>query len=204
MKTTTMKSSIVATFVLGVILILGDNNNNNNNSNIGVSVVSASNKEWIPKKNWAEIGYESFFGKRPEKVGGGMIVPSKKPLPPSTPPPSSKALAPKKTKTKKSAVDESPNAATKAFVGVAVAVTAAAIGGKALSIGDQFPKPAEWALVESLKKPIVARNVPMPKPVPAATNIDGATIPNEVFNLGTQSYSSDLCGSGGHERHIMT
>lgn len=72
----------------------------------------------------------------------------------------------------KSAASGGANGVTRAFVGVGVATAFAAVGGKALA-GEQRP---EMALVEALRRPVVAV-------APAATTTEGASIPNEVFNL---------------------
>mmetsp|Transcript_14071 Transcript_14071/g.33801 ORF Transcript_14071/g.33801 Transcript_14071/m.33801 type:complete len:415 (+) Transcript_14071:405-1649(+) len=158
-------------FAAGVmILLLGLVHHHNDG---GLVVVSAKSNDFLPKKNWATIGYESFFGKRAEKgaVARSIGASTGKKLVPKPPPSPPTKSASKKKKTK-----DTPNPVTKAVLGVAVAATAAVVGGKALS-GDIKP---EYALVESLRKPIVARNVPMPR---SKTTEDGATIPNEVFNL---------------------
>jgi hypothetical protein len=72
----------------------------------------------------------------------------------------------------KSTASGGANGVTRAFVGVGVATAFAAVGGKALA-GEQRP---EMALVEALRRPVVAV-------APAATTTEGASIPNEVFNL---------------------
>ena len=183
--------TFVVLVVASVILLLGlvdhhdNNNNDNSHSTGGLAFVSAKSNDFLPKKNWATIGYESFFGKRAEK---GAVAKSsadgKKKLVPKPPPTSTPTKSISKKK-KGTGSDDAPNPVTKALLGVAVAATAAAIGGKALSDGEMM-RP-ELALVESLRKPIVARNVPMP-PRTIKTTEDGATIPNEVFNLGASFY----------------
>ena len=194
------RTSVFAAAAASVILLLlgGLNVNvvhhHDTNNAAGLVVgVSAKSSDFLPRKNWATIGYESFFGKRPEKgavaksrsAGKKKVVPKPPPSPPS-PTTTTKSVSNKKKKTKKgrgSSDSDAPNPVTKAVLGVAVAATAAAIGGKALSSGDNM-RP-ELALVESLRKPIVARNVPPPRSLSIKTAEDGATIPNEVFNLGT-------------------
>lgn len=143
-----------------------------------VDTASASN-EWVPRKNWATIGYESFFGKRPDKRAVVKISTKSKELATQKlPPPTLKTIV-----AKKKGDDSNPSGATKALMGLAVAVGAAVVGGKALS-GDLNP---ELALVEAMRKPVVARNVPLP--VSTKTIDAGATIPNEIFNLGTYAGS---------------
>jgi hypothetical protein len=72
----------------------------------------------------------------------------------------------------KSTASGGSNGVTRAFVGVGVATAFAAVGGKALA-GEQRP---EMALVEALRKPVMAV-------APAKPTTEGASIPNEVFNL---------------------
>ncbi len=67
-----------------------------------------------------------------------------------------------------------PSGVSKAFVGVGVATAFAAVGGKALA-GDQRP---DLALVDALRKPVKVVTPPAQK-----ISTDGASIPNEVFNL---------------------
>jgi hypothetical protein len=124
------------------------------------TLVSAG--EFIPKKSWAVRGYEAFHPSKKSDSKTAVVV-KKKP----------KSTAASK-QTDKGA--SGPNGFTKTLVGVGLAVAVAAVGGKALE-GDIKP---ERALIEAMKKPIVAVP-PVPRQVKGSE--DGATIPNEVFNL---------------------
>jgi len=68
----------------------------------------------------------------------------------------------------------SPSGVSKAFVGVGVATALATVGGKALA-GEQRP---DLALVDALRKPGKVVTPPAQQ-----ISTDGASIPNEVFNL---------------------
>jgi Transmembrane amino acid transporter protein len=125
-------------------------------------LTSSVSAEFIPKKSWAVRGYEAFHGDRKD------VVRSKKP----PPPPPKKAVSQKTD-------SPPPSGLTKAIWGVGVAALVAAVGGKALN-GEIKP---ERALVEALSKHVVT--VPAPRKLSSKiiSNPDGATIPNEVFNL---------------------
>lgn len=116
----------------------------------------------VPKKSWAVRGYEAFNGNRQEVV-------RQKPAPVKK--------APAKAVSKKKGESAPPNGVTKAVMGVGLAAFFAAVGGKALN-GDVKP---ERALVEAMNKPIVAFAAPTKRS--RVVNPDGASIPNEVFNL---------------------
>ncbi len=72
------------------------------------------------------------------------------------------------------AASSSPGGVSKAMMGVGVATALAAVGGKTLG-GEQRP---DLALVDALRKPVVAVTPPRQE-----ITTDGASIPNEVFNL---------------------
>ncbi|KAG7355537.1 transmembrane amino acid transporter [Nitzschia inconspicua] len=126
---------------------------------------SATTAEFIPKKSWAVRGYEAFNSDRSKEVSQ-----TKKAPPPSPP---NKALSKKPRPS-----SDPPSGVTKAIWGVGIAAVVAAVGGKALN-GDIKP---ERALVEALSKPIVTVYTQR-KASPKILNPDGATIPNEIFNL---------------------
>lgn len=121
-------------------------------------LLSAASAEIIPKKSWPVIGYEAFHKKKG----------------------TSKAVVKGKGSTTATKRVDPPSPATKALLGVGVATAVAAIGGNALA-GEQRP---ELALVQAMRKPIVAMKPPFrADSAPAATTTEGASIPNEVFNL---------------------
>jgi len=72
------------------------------------------------------------------------------------------------------AASSSSGGVSKAMVGVGVATVLAAVGGKTLA-GEQRP---DLALVDALRKPVMAVTPPRQE-----ITTDGASIPNEVFNL---------------------
>mmetsp|Transcript_8791 Transcript_8791/g.21520 ORF Transcript_8791/g.21520 Transcript_8791/m.21520 type:complete len:539 (+) Transcript_8791:202-1818(+) len=118
----------------------------------------------LPKKSWPVIGYEAFNKK---KGPDDAVVKGKG---------SSSAVRESET------TSGSPGGLAKAVVGVGVAAAFAAMGGKALAGEESFEK----ALIEAVRKPVVAVRpaaVADPDAAPAATTTDGASIPNEVFNL---------------------
>jgi hypothetical protein len=119
--------------------------------------------ELVPQKSWAIRGYEAFNGKRNEII-------RQKPTPAKK--------TPTKAMNKKSADSPAPSGLTKAVVGVGLAAFFAAVGGKALN-GEIKP---ERALVEAMNKPVVVSAAPL-KRSRGIPNPDGASIPNEVFNL---------------------
>eukprot|EP00535_Pseudo-nitzschia_heimii_P009783 CAMPEP_0197190764 /NCGR_PEP_ID=MMETSP1423-20130617/22251_1 /TAXON_ID=476441 /ORGANISM="Pseudo-nitzschia heimii, Strain UNC1101" /LENGTH=542 /DNA_ID=CAMNT_0042643221 /DNA_START=97 /DNA_END=1725 /DNA_ORIENTATION=- len=128
-------------------------------------LVSSASAEFIPKKSWPVIGYEAFHKKKElskAKVKGDGVSTAD-------------------TSRQISATSSGPSAVTKAFVGVGVATAFATVGGKALA-GEQR---LEKALVEALRKPIVAVRPSSERTasVSVATTTEGASIPNEVFNL---------------------
>ncbi|KAL3900936.1 MAG: hypothetical protein SGARI_006150, partial [Bacillariaceae sp.] len=86
--------------------------------------------------------------------------------------------APTKAVSKKQADGDAPSGVTKAVVGVGVAALFAAVGGKTLN-GEV---PPQRALVEALSKPVVVSAPPLRRSR-GIINPDGASIPNEVFNL---------------------
>lgn len=109
----------------------------------------------IPKKSWQVIGYEAFDKKR--------VNPKKKPT---------KAVTPK------------PDAAcasglTRALVGVGVATAIAAVSGKSISPDN---RPALPDLTDCLRKPYIPMQPKNLRPKIEVTT-EGASIPNEVFNL---------------------
>lgn len=123
-------------------------------------------------KSWQVIGYESFTPPPPppkssKKKKKPARTAVKVPKLPTSPPPVPK---PK--------VDpHAPNPVSKAVLGVGAAVIAAAIGSNILTTsGDR----AESALVAAVRKPVVAH---VAKPQLSMTTDEGASIPNEVFNL---------------------
>jgi len=128
-------------------------------------LISSVSAEIIPKKSWPVIGYEAFN----KKKGSAKAIVKGNDSSVST----ASAL--------KSKNSSGVNGVTKAFVGVGVATVFAAVGGKALA-GEQRP---EMALVEALRKPVMAARLSSggAASAPAATTTEGASIPNEVFNL---------------------
>ena len=128
-------------------------------------LVTSASAEFIPKKSWSVIGYEAF---NPKKVASKVLVKGKD---------SSKTGTSSQTSTTSSG----PSGVTKAFVGVGVATAFATVGGKALA-GEQK---LEMALIEALRKPIVAVRPTSggSASMSVATTTEGASIPNEVFNL---------------------
>jgi hypothetical protein len=150
-------------------------------------LLGSASAEFIPKKSWAVIGYEAFNPKRT------TTKKSKQQLTPAT---KSLSVSPSTTKSKPKESDLSTSGGstgggTKALIGVGIAALVAVIGGKALANEGIQP---ERALVEALSKRIVARPVFVPAPShptvsssfkgsSSSSNNDGATIPNEVFNL---------------------
>ncbi|VEU40585.1 unnamed protein product [Pseudo-nitzschia multistriata] len=119
---------------------------------------ASTSAEIIPKKSWSVIGYEAFN----KKKGTAKAV----------------VTSAREAKEK----SDAPSGIAKAVVGVGVAAAFATVGGQALA-GDQRP---EMALVEALRKPVVAVrkvNAGGADVTPAATTTEGASIPNEVFNL---------------------
>jgi len=128
-------------------------------------LISSVSAEIIPKKSWPVIGYEAFN----KKKGSSKAIVKGNDSSVST----ASAL--------KSKNSSGVNGVTKAFVGVGVATVFAAVGGKALA-GEQRP---EMALVEALRKPVMAARLSSggAASAPAATTTEGASIPNEVFNL---------------------
>ena len=116
----------------------------------------------VPKKSWAIRGYESFNGQRKDLV-------KQKPAPVKK--------APAKAVSKKKGDGDAPSGVAKAVVGVGLAAFFAAVGGKALN-GEIKP---ERALVEAMNKPVVV-SAPLRRSR-GIVNPDGASIPNEVFNL---------------------
>mmetsp|Transcript_20458 Transcript_20458/g.45612 ORF Transcript_20458/g.45612 Transcript_20458/m.45612 type:complete len:540 (+) Transcript_20458:122-1741(+) len=127
-----------------------------------LSLVSSASADIIPKKSWAVIGYEAFHKKRGKAV--------------ATPNQSSSNVA-----STQSTTSDGSGGIGKALFGVGVATAFAAVGGKALA-GEQS---TQKALVEAIRKPIVQVQIaPTQSPSsPAATTTEGASIPNEVFNL---------------------
>jgi len=128
-------------------------------------LVASASAEIIPKKSWPVIGYETFN----KKKGSSKAIAKNNGSP--------EAVA----SARKPSASGGANGITKAFVGVGVATAFAAVGGKALA-GEQRP---ERALVEALRKPVVAVRPASGRAVsaPAAITTEGASIPNEVFNL---------------------
>jgi hypothetical protein len=152
---------------------------------LALAAVSAD-KLGIPKKSWAVIGYESFNGKVKNAKTAAKVPP---PPPPKTVPvkkdqPEKQVVkkptappAPKPDqKNKKAVAAEGPSSTAKAVIGAGAALAVAAFSGSIL--GSQ-PKP-QRALVEAVKKPVV---VVTPPNASHMSNPDGASIPNEVFNL---------------------
>jgi len=125
-------------------------------------LVSSASAEIIPKKSWPVIGYEAFN----KKKGTSKAVVKGNDASPTT---------------RKSTTSDRPNSVTKAVFGVGVAAAFAAVGGKALA-GEHRP---ERSLVEAMSKPIVAMRTTNggAAAAPAAVTTEGASIPNEVFNL---------------------
>ncbi len=140
-------------------------------------VIFSASAEFIPKKSWAVIGYEAFNPEtRKTATKSKQLGPAK-----------SLSVSPPITKKKSKEPDvaaSGPGGGTKALIGVGVAALVAVVGGKALADEGIHP---ERALVEALSKRVVARPVLVPSTVPTASlqgsSNDGATIPNEVFNL---------------------
>ena len=128
-------------------------------------LVSSASAEIIPKKSWPVIGYEAFN----KKKGTSKAVVKGNDASATTP------------TTRRSTTSDRPNSVTKAVVGVGVAAAFAAVGGKALA-GEHRP---ERSLVEAMSKPVVAMRTTNggAAAAPAATTTEGASIPNEVFNL---------------------
>ena len=129
-------------------------------------LVSSASADIIPKKSWSVIGYEAFHRK---KGTSKAVV---------------KGTAESATAaTTRKSTTSGGNGVAKTVVGVGVAAAFAAVGGKALA-GEERP---ERALVEALRKPVVAVRYAsggaVSAPAPAATTTEGASIPNEVFNL---------------------
>jgi len=135
-------------------------------------LVLSVSAEIIPKKSWSVIGYEAFNKRRvleKEETTNGT----------------SKAAVnrqvSKLTKTKKSG----SNGVAKTFISVGLAAFIATLGGKVLAEGER----PERALIEALSKPIVAvRSTSLaalkdPRSNAATITTEGASIPNEVFNL---------------------
>ena len=121
-------------------------------------LVSSASAEIIPKKSWPVIGYEAFN----KKKGTAKAI-----------------VKNNDSSAAKSTASGGSNGVTRAFVGVGVATAFAAVGGKALG-GEQRP---EMALVEALRKPVEALCKPVVAVAPAKLTTEGASIPNEVFNL---------------------
>lgn len=117
---------------------------------------SAAEAAKLPDKSWALIGYEKFKDP-PAKRRRARFTPSSSA---PTAEPSEDAPA--------------PNPVSKAIFGVGAAVAVAALGGSMLG-GE--PK-SDFALVEAVKKPVVVVNQ-----AEKQVSEDGASIPNEVFNL---------------------
>lgn len=130
---------------------------------IGVWWLSSTSAEFIPTKSWAVRGYESFNGERKPVIRQRQIKDEK--------------VAVTKSVSKNSS--SKPSVATKAVLGLGIATFVAAVGGKAFN-GELKP---EKALVEALTKPIVAIAPSFVRSRTKVMNPDGATIPNEVFNL---------------------
>lgn len=122
--------------------------------------------EIIPKKSWPVIGYETFNKKKVTKkdltAKGGVV----------------------RRQDSKSATTQT-SGVTKTFIGVGIAAVIATLGGKALAEGER----PERALVEALNKPIVAVRsttaaaLKNSRSSMAPITTEGASIPNEVFNL---------------------
>jgi hypothetical protein len=126
----------------------------------------------IPERSWSIVGYEAFHGKRPQAPRDNKTArAAAKVMTPSPPKPSD----PKKT----AQSSESPSEPSKAFVGIGLAVLTGAFGGSVLA---SQPKP-QRALIEAFNKPLVIKPMVVKDPKKIVSNPDGATIPNEVFNL---------------------
>ena len=150
----------------------------------------------IPKDTQWTIGYDAVIGtKKGDATTSGRRSknttnnnhrkPSAKAAakPPPPPPPVMKtANAVAKTKKQKDAItveSSDPAALVRAVIGVAIAATAAAVGGAALANLDNK------ALMEAIPKPVVPVNLKFPTPPLGRkiNNPNGASIPNEIFNL---------------------
>ena len=116
----------------------------------------------LPEKSWAVIGYENFNDPPANRRRAARFAPL---------PATSASVKTKKTKAAGEA--SGPSALNKAILGVGAAVAVAAFGGNLLG-GE--PK-SEFALVQAIKKPVIVVNK-VDEP-----SADGASIPNEVFNL---------------------
>jgi len=133
-------------------------------------LVLSVSAEIIPKKSWSVIGYEAFNKRRvlekEQTTNGaskGAVI----------------RQGSKLTKTKKSG----SNGVAKTFISVGLAAFIATLGGKVLAEGER----PERALIEALSKPIVAVRstslASLKDPNAATITTEGASIPNEVFNL---------------------
>jgi len=129
-------------------------------------LVLSVSAEIIPKKSWPVIGYETFNKKKVTKkdltAEGGIV----------------------RRQDSKSATTQT-SGVTKTFIGVGIAAIFATLGGKALAEGER----PERALIEALSKPIVAVRststaaLKNSRASMAPITTEGASIPNEVFNL---------------------
>mmetsp|Transcript_5153 Transcript_5153/g.9121 ORF Transcript_5153/g.9121 Transcript_5153/m.9121 type:complete len:546 (-) Transcript_5153:44-1681(-) len=129
--------------------------------------LSSASGEFIPKKSWAIRGYEAFHPPRrtdPSKRSSALVK--------------KEETSPSRQQSKTPAPSSGPSGVTKTIVGLGLAAAFAAVGGKALN-GEVKP---ERALVEAMSKPVIAVSSTPPKKVKEGAD-DGATIPNEVFNL---------------------
>jgi hypothetical protein len=129
-------------------------------------LVLSVSAEIIPKKSWPVIGYETFNKRKVTKkdltAEGGVV----------------------RRQDSKSATTQT-SGVKKTFIGVGIAAIFATLGGKALAEGER----PQRALVEALNKPIVAVRstttaaLKNSHPNMAPITTEGASIPNEVFNL---------------------
>jgi Transmembrane amino acid transporter protein len=150
-------------------------------------VLTPTTAEFIPKKSWAVIGYEAFNSKEAVSTAGKNAKKSKQLAPAESLSGPTSAGTKKKSRTSDVAAASGPSGGTKVLLGFSLATLFAILGGKALANEAILP---ERALVESLNKHVVARTVPVPLAVAKASSTqgssstsDGATIPNEIFNL---------------------
>jgi hypothetical protein len=162
-------------------------------------------KPGLPEKSWAVLGYEAFHDEqkprraraaskpRPPKTGTPkteVVVKKSPPPPPREKKPQQQVVVeqkpPQPPKQKKSVVESDSgglNGPTKAVMGIGAAALVAAFGSGALAKKEDTTK--TW-LVEAVKNPVVPVVVDRPstlKPGKAAQKLEGASIPNEVFNL---------------------
>ena len=146
---------------------------------IATSLLGRTNAEFLPKKSWPVIGYEVFHGKKViRKDDSAKNDRSKVAV--------QQRQYSTQAKTQQKSGSSSDGSFAKKVMGLSIAAVIATIGGKALADGEQ----PERALVEALSKPVIAMRstttaaLKNPRQFNTATiTTEGASIPNEVFNL---------------------